>query len=68
MGNEWSNRNSEIEDSDKHVAATLAAALLARGINMPAAPNATLAATQAVDVYRLVLVRLRNAGEEPAAG
>lgn len=67
MGNEWSNRNSEIEDAEKHVAATLAAALIARGFNMPAASNTTLAAAQAVDIYRLVLVRLRDAGVEPNA-
>jgi len=67
MGNEWSNRNSEIEDAEKRVAATLAAALIARGFNMPAASNTTLAAAQAVDIYRLVLVRLRDAGVAPNA-
>lgn len=68
MANEWSNRNSEIEDAEKHIAATLAAALIARGFNMPAASNTTLAAAQAVEIYRLVLARLRYTGEEPAAG
>lgn len=63
MANERSTRNSEIEDADKHVASTLAAALIARGFNMPAASNTTMAAAQAVDIYRLVLERLRRAGE-----
>ena len=68
MGNEWSNRNSEIEDADKQVAATLAAALIARGFNMPAAANTTMAAAQAVDIYRRVLHNVRTAGELPEAG
>lgn len=67
MGNEWSNRNSEIEDADKHVAATLAAALIARGFNMPAASNTTMAAAQAVDIYRRVLVTLTDADADPDA-
>ncbi|GAB3100621.1 hypothetical protein [Lysobacter terrae] len=66
MGNESNNRNGEIE-AEAHIAATLAAALIARGFNMPAASNTTMAATQAVDIYRLVLERLRNAGEAPDA-
>ena len=33
--NEWNNRKGEIEDADRQVAATLAAALIARGFNMP---------------------------------
>jgi hypothetical protein len=67
MANEWSNRNGEIEDAEKHVAATLAAALIARGFNMPAASNTTMAAAQAVDIYRLVLDRLRGGGEDASA-
>ena len=67
MGNEWSNRNREIEDAEKHVAATLAAALIARGFNMPAASNTTMAAAQAVDIYRRVLTRLRSADADPDA-
>lgn len=68
MGTEWSHRNSEVEDADKHVAATLAAALIARGFNMPAASNTTMAAAQAVDIYRLVLGRLMNSEEGSDAG
>lgn len=61
MSNEWSHRKSEIEDADREVAATLAAALIARGFNMPAASDATLAATRAVDIYRHVLEQLQVA-------
>jgi hypothetical protein len=64
MTNEWTNRSGEIEDADKHAAATLAAALIARGFNLPAASNTTMAAMQAVDLYRQVLDQLKalNAG------
>lgn len=61
MSNEWSHRKSEIEDADREVAATLAAALIARGFNMPAASNTTMAAAQAVDIYRHVLEQLHVA-------
>ncbi|GAB3359351.1 hypothetical protein [Lysobacter tyrosinilyticus] len=67
MGIEWSNRDSEFEGAEKHVAATLAAALIARGFNMPAASNTTMAAAQAVDIYRRVLGKLRDADVEPDA-
>jgi hypothetical protein len=56
--NEWKNREDEIEDADRHVAATLAAALIARGFNMP---NTAAAAAQAVDIYRHVLEQLQMA-------
>lgn len=59
MSNEWSNRKGEIEDADKQVAATLTAALISRGFNMPAASNTTMAAAQAVDIYRHVVEQLR---------
>ena len=61
MSNEWSHRKSEIEDADREVAATLAAALIARGFNMPAASNTMMAAAQAVDIYRHVLEQLQVA-------
>lgn len=54
--NEWNNREDEIEDADRQVAATLAAALIARGFNMP---NTGVAAAQAVDIYRHVLKELQ---------
>lgn len=56
-------RSSHIENSndvDKHTAATLAAALIAHGLTLPAATNAAMAAEQAVDLYRTVLKNLRN--------
>jgi hypothetical protein len=56
--NEWNNREDEIEDADRQVAATLAAALIARGFNMP---NTAAAAAQAVDIYRHVLEQLQIA-------
>lgn len=55
MTNQWANRDSRIESADKHVAATLAAALIVRGTNMPGAGNMTVAADQAVEIYRFVL-------------
>jgi len=67
MASERNNRKGEIEDVDRHVAATLAAALIARGFNMPAASNTTMAAAQAVDIYRRVLGRLRSADAESDA-
>ena len=48
MVNQWANRDSKIEDADKQVAASLAAALIIRGTNMPGADNMTIAAEQAV--------------------
>lgn len=58
--NEWSNRKGEIEDADdKHVAAMLAAALLARGFDMPAASNTTMAAAQAVESVDTVPLKSR---------
>jgi hypothetical protein len=56
--NEWNNRKGEIEDADRQVAATLAAALIARGFNMP---NTAMAAAKAVDIYRHVLEQLQMA-------
>jgi len=56
--NEWNNREDEIEDADRQVAATLAAALIARGFNMP---NTAMAAAKAVDIYRHVLEQLQMA-------
>jgi len=49
-----------INDSDKRTAATLAAALVGHGFTLPAATNATMAAEQAVDLYRKVLGILTN--------
>ena len=65
MTSEWNNRNREIDDAEKHVAATLAAALIARGFNMPAASNTTMAAAQAVDIYRRVLGKLGDTDAQP---
>jgi hypothetical protein len=59
MPNESSNRKGEIGAADKQVAATLTAALISRGFNMPAASNTTMAAAQAVDIYRHVVEQLR---------
>jgi hypothetical protein len=56
--NEWNSRKGEIEDADRQVAATLAAALIARGFNMP---NTAMAAAKAVDIYRHVLEQLQMA-------
>ncbi|KQY54938.1 hypothetical protein [Lysobacter sp. Root494] len=56
--NEWNTRKGEIEDADRQVAATLAAALVARGFNIP---NTAMAAAQAVDIYRHVLEQLQMA-------
>jgi hypothetical protein len=63
MANESRKREGEVEDAEKHVAAILASALIARGFNMPAASNTTMAAAQVVDIYRLVLDRLRSPDE-----
>jgi len=60
MSNEWSNRSDRSDDSDKHTAATLAAALIARGFSLPAATNASMAADQAVELYRAVLRKLSS--------
>ena len=59
--NEWNNREDEIEDADRQVAATLAAALIARGFNMP---NTAMAAAHAVDIYRHVLEQLKMPATE----
>lgn len=59
MVSEWSHRDAEIEDVDKQVAATLTAALIARGFNLPAASNTAMVAIQAVGLYRQVLDRLK---------
>lgn len=67
MANESRKREGEIEDAEKHVAAILASALIARGFNMPAASSTTMAAAQVVDIYRLVLDRLRTPGGMPDA-
>lgn len=62
MVNQWANRDSKIEDADKQVAASLAAALIIRGTNMPGADNMTIAAEQAVEIYRFVLNAVRAPG------
>ena len=62
MSNESTSRDDEIEDADKQVAATLAAALIVRGANMPGAENMTMAAAQAVEIYRFVLDSLTSPG------
>ena len=67
MASSQTRQPSEIGDAEKQVAATLAAALIARGFNLPAASNTTMAATQAVDLYRQILVRLGSLGEKPSA-
>lgn len=64
MSHEWTGRESEIEDADKQAAATLAAALIIRGANMPGAENMTVAAAQAVEIYRFVLDSLTNPAKE----
>lgn len=63
MANESRHREGGMNDAEKHVAAILASALIARGFNMPAASNTTMAAEQVVDIYRLVLDRLTSSGE-----
>ena len=60
MTNEWRGKNDGSDDSDKRNAATLAAALIARGFTLPTATNATMAAEQAVDLYRTVFDRLAS--------
>lgn len=59
--NEGNNRKGEIDNVDRQVAATLAAALVARGFNIP---NTAMAAAQAVDIYRHVLEQLPVAGSD----
>lgn len=54
----WRSKNDGGDDSEMRSAATLAAALIARGFMLPTATNATMAAEQAVDLYRTVLDRL----------
>ena len=54
------------DDADQRTAATLAAALIAHGFTLPAATSATMAAEQAVDLYRTVLgvlTRLEGRGD-----
>ena len=58
MSNEWTHRIVRATESDKYTAATLAAALIARGFTLPAATNASMAAAQAVDLYQSVLAKL----------
>lgn len=60
MTNERCSKNDGSDGSDKRNAATLAAALIARGFTLPTATNATMAAEQAVDLYRTVLDRLTS--------
>ena len=60
MTNEWRSKTDGSDDSDKRNAATLAAALIARGFTLPTATNATMAAEQAVDLYRTVFDRLTS--------
>jgi hypothetical protein len=55
------NETIETRDVDRQVAATLAAALIVRGFTLPAATNTTMAAAQAVEIYRFVVERLRSA-------
>ncbi|SEI91250.1 hypothetical protein SAMN04487997_2015 [Frateuria terrea] len=57
MANEWCRKNDDGDPSDKHTAATLAAALIARGSALPSATNAAMA-HQAVDLYRTLLSQL----------
>lgn len=67
MSSEWTGRKNEIEDADKQAAATLAAALIIRGANMPGAENMTVAAAQAVEIYRFVLDSLTDLPKEKGA-
>lgn len=57
MANEWCRKNDDGDPSDKHSAATLAAALIARGSTLPSATNAAIA-HQAVGLYRTLLSQL----------
>lgn len=68
MVNQWANRDSRVEDADKQVAATLAAALIVRGTNMPGADNMTIAAGQAVEIYRFVLSAVCAPGSRDTRG
>jgi len=53
-------KREQAADAEKQVAATLAAALIARGFTLPAATNTTMAAAQAVELYGSVLDQLRE--------
>lgn len=57
MANELLPKSDCMDPSDKHAAAALTAALIARGYPLPAATNAAMV-DQAVGLYRTVLGRL----------
>lgn len=63
MTNEWTNERDRAEDSDKFTAASLAAALVGSGkVTLPA--SVEMAASQAVDIYHVVLAELQSRNKQ----